>query len=107
MPEEKPLDKCTVKELREVAQGIEELHGISAMKKDELLHAIKDARGIPSAKPRSRASETIVDVKQNIRALKEEREELRERQDRAAVKRLRRKISRLKKKSRNIARARS
>ncbi len=107
MPEEKSLDKCTVKELREVAQGIEGLQGISAMKKDELLQAIKDAQGIPSEKPRPKASETIVDVKQNIRALKEEREELRERQDRAAVKRLRRKISRLKKKSRNIARARS
>ena len=47
MAEEKPLEKMTVKELRDVAHGIEGLEGVSAMKKEALLIAIKEARGIP------------------------------------------------------------
>ena len=49
--EEKPLDKMTVKELREVGKEIPELTGVTAMKKDELLAAIKKARGIEDEAP--------------------------------------------------------
>ena len=41
--EEKPLDKMTVKELREVGKEIPDLSGVTAMKKDELVAAIKKA----------------------------------------------------------------
>jgi hypothetical protein len=38
---EKPLEKMTAKELRKVALEIPELTGVHAMKKEELLAAIK------------------------------------------------------------------
>ena len=41
--EEKPIDKMTVKELREIAHEIPGLTGISGMKKEELLEAIGKA----------------------------------------------------------------
>ncbi len=107
MSEEKPLDKCTVKELREIAMGIESIHGVSAMKKDELLRAIKEARGISEEKPGEKPVETIREVKQQIRALKKKKEELRNSADQIGVKRLKRKIGRLKKKTRNMARVAS
>jgi ABC-type uncharacterized transport system ATPase subunit len=44
---EKPLDKMTVVELREVAkEEIPGITGVTGMKKDQLLEAIKEARGI-------------------------------------------------------------
>ena len=42
---EKPLEKMTVKDLREMAKEIPEITGVHGMKKDELIHAIKDAKG--------------------------------------------------------------
>ncbi|MBW2638313.1 MAG: hypothetical protein JRC86_12490 [Deltaproteobacteria bacterium] len=48
MAEEKSLEKLTVKELKEIALGMEEIQGVvSAMKKDELIAAIKQAKGVP------------------------------------------------------------
>ncbi len=41
------LDKLTAPELKEIALKIEGLSGVHAMKKEELLRAIKDAKGIP------------------------------------------------------------
>ncbi|MDD5475928.1 MAG: transcription termination factor Rho [Syntrophales bacterium] len=102
MSEEKPLDKLTVKELKEIALGIEGLHGVTAMKKDELLRVIKESRGIPIKKVMEKAVETIAGVKGQIVLLKEKREEMRAQSDRAGLKRLRRKISRLKKRTRKL-----
>lgn len=102
MSEEKPLDKLTVKELREIALGIEGIHGVTAMKKDDLLTAIKEAKGIPVKKTVEKAVETIAGLKERIGLLKEKREELREQNDRIGVKRLRRRISRLKKRTRKL-----
>ena len=48
---EKPLDKMTAKELREVAAGMSEITGAHGMKKDELLAAIKKAKGIEETTP--------------------------------------------------------
>jgi hypothetical protein len=42
---EKPLEKMTAKELREIALEIPEIEGVHAMKKEELLAAIREARG--------------------------------------------------------------
>ena len=44
--DEKPLDKMTAPELREVAKQIPGVIGASAMKKAELLSIIKEFRGI-------------------------------------------------------------
>ena len=43
---EKPLDKMTVKELREIAHVIPDLKGIHGMNKQDLLDAVKAHRGI-------------------------------------------------------------
>ena len=43
---EKPLEKMTVKGLREMAKEIPGITGVHGMKKDELIHAIKDAKSI-------------------------------------------------------------
>lgn len=102
MSAEKPLDTLTVKELREIALGIEGIHGVTAMKKDELLRAIKEARGIPIKKTGEKAVETIAGLKEQIGLLKEKREGLREHNDRTGIKRLRRRISKLKKRTRRL-----
>jgi hypothetical protein len=41
---EKPIEEMTVKELREVAKGIPDITGVSSMKKEQLLEAIKKAK---------------------------------------------------------------
>ena len=46
IPEEKPLDKMTAPELREIAREIPGVTGATAMKKAELLSIIKKHRGI-------------------------------------------------------------
>ena len=48
---EKPLDKMTVKELREIAKELPDVTGVHAMKKDELLRIIKADRGIKDEEP--------------------------------------------------------
>ena len=42
--EEKPIEEMTVKELKEVAKGIPDITGISSMKKEQLLEAIRSAK---------------------------------------------------------------
>ena len=48
---EKPLDKMTVVELREIAKEIPDVTGVSGMKKDQLLSIIKEAQGIKDEEP--------------------------------------------------------
>jgi hypothetical protein len=109
--EEKPLDKMTVKELREVGKEIPELTGVTAMKKDELLEAIKKDRGIedeepPAKKKTTKAAKGKVDVKDlkaKIVQLKEEKARARQDKNKAQVEILRRRINRLKKRTRKVA----
>ena len=42
---EKPLEKMTVKALREIGKEIPEITGVHGMKKEELIVAINEARG--------------------------------------------------------------
>lgn len=101
---EKPLDRMTAKELREMALGIEGIVGVHAMNKNELIAAIKKAKGIVDEKKR----ETIVDVrsiKKKIRELRSEKEAMKEAGEKEKVQLLRRRISRLKKKTRRAVAA--
>ena len=43
---EKPLEKMTVKALREIGKEMPEITGVHGMKKEELIVAIKEARGV-------------------------------------------------------------
>jgi len=46
---EKPLDKMTVKDLREIAKEIPDITGVHGMNKAELLEAVEKAKGIVEA----------------------------------------------------------
>lgn len=99
---EKPLEKLTAKELREIALTIEGVTGVHGMNKEELIKIIKQARGIVDEKKK----ETTIDVrslKAKIKELKAKREEARAAGDKKAVERLRKAISKLKKKTRRAA----
>ena len=107
----KPLDKMTAKELREVAMGIEGITGAHAMKKEELLVLIKEAKGIKDEEPDKRKKKVIKadvnlrELKEKIARLKEEKTAARMGEDKKKVDILRRRISRLKKLTRKVAHA--
>ncbi len=106
---EKDLDRMTVKELRAVAAENADLVGIHAMKKAELLAAIKDAHGIKKEKaPKEKIVKGAITVKQlktKIIELKSKRQEARTAKDKRMVEIYRRKINRLKKGTRKISQA--
>ncbi|HUV59605.1 MAG TPA: hypothetical protein VMW09_05785 [Desulfatiglandales bacterium] len=109
LSKEKDLDRMTVKELKEVAAESTDLVGIHAMKKAELLAAIKDAKGIKEEKaPKEKIEKgviTVKELKEKIIAFKVERKEARKARDKRMVHILRRKINRLKKETRRISKA--
>ena len=110
---EKPLEKMTVKALREIAKDIPEITGVHGMKKEELIVAITEARGIkdgevtPVKSAKAKAAPTISvtpgEIKKQIKALKSQRTAALESQDKKMAHVYKRRISRLKKKSRKAA----
>jgi cell division protein FtsX len=97
---EKPLDKMTAPELKEIAATIPGVTGVTAMKKEELLALIKKHRGIedePHAKKAEAAKRGFKKKLVELRALKAT---AREEKDNKKVDILRRRINRLKKKTR-------
>ena len=110
--EEKPLDRMTAKELREIAREIPGVTGVTAMKKEKLLEVIKKAKGIKEeaavktrAKKASADGVGIAELKQKIALLKQKKEEIRAARDRKKLDILRRRINRLKKRTRKAAQA--
>jgi hypothetical protein len=103
MEKDQPLEKLTAKELKEMALAMGGITGVTAMKKEELLASIKQAKGIPVQKTREKPVDTIVELKKKMRELRAKREELREAGKRKETGLLKKRISRLKKKTRRIA----
>ncbi len=101
MEKDQPLEKLTVKELKEMALATGGITGATAMKKEELIAAIKEVKGIPIQKTREKPVDTIVDIKRRMRELRAKREELREAGKETGL--LKKRISRLKKKTRRLA----
>ena len=99
---EKPLDRMTAKELREVALGLEGIVGVHAMNKSELLAAVKKAKGIVDDKKRQ-TSVDVRTIKGKIRELRSQKEAMKEAGDKKKMKIFRRRINRLKKKTRRVA----
>ena len=99
---EKPLDKMTVKELREIALQIENLVGVHGMNKAELLEVIKEVRGIADT-TKAKSSTTTKEIKSKIQALTIKRREALAGKEKTLSARYRRQISRLKKKTRRAA----
>ena len=104
MEKDQPLEKLTVKELKEMALAMGGVIGVTAMKKEELIVAIKEAKGIPIEKTRAVPIDTIVDIKKRMRELRVKREELREAGKQKETGLLKKRISHLKKKTRRLAR---
>ncbi|MFC1844870.1 transcription termination factor Rho [Thermodesulfobacteriota bacterium] len=111
---EKPLDKMTVVELREAAkEEIPDIKGVTGMKKDELLAALKDARGIKDETPAKKKKKkktagpkkemTVKEMKQEIVRLRAEKESIRKEGDKKKNEIIRRRINRLKKMTRKAA----
>jgi hypothetical protein len=118
---EKPLEKMTVKALREIGKEIPEITGVHGMKKEELIVAINEARGIkdepvqetkdePAKKakgikgePAKKQGISVSDLKKKIGATKAQRRAAIEAKDKKMATIYKRRISRLKKKSRKAA----
>ncbi len=109
---EKPLEKMTAKELREMALGLEGIQGVHAMKKEELITAIRAAKGIPEPEPKKekrivakkeKVVLTVAQLKQKVKELRAKREEVLQEKNVKMAEILRKRISRLKKKTRRAA----
>jgi hypothetical protein len=105
---EKPLDKMTVIELREFALAKNlGISGVHAMKKEELLPAVKEALGIKDEEPAAKVADkgTVAAMKQKIVLLMEEKRTAIASKDKKKTNVLRRRINRLKKRSKKVAKA--
>jgi hypothetical protein len=109
---EKPLEKMTATELREMALGLPGIHGVHAMKKEELITAIRVAKGIPEPESkkekkivakREKVVLTVAQLKQKVKELRTKREALLQQSNLKMAGILRKRISRLKKKTRRAA----
>ncbi len=109
---EKPLEKLTAKELREMALGIEGIHGVHGMKKEEMISAIRAAKGItePEAEKEKKSfvrKEKVVltkaELKKRGQELRLKREEALQQQNWKMAEILRKRIRRLKKMTRRVA----
>ena len=99
---EKPLEKMTVKDLRDMAKDMPGIDGVHGMKKEELIVAIKKVKGIKD-EPVKKADASVGEIKQQIRAIKAQRQDALEAKDSKMATIYKRRISRLKKKSRKAA----
>ncbi len=99
---EKPLEKMTAKELREIAITLSEITGAHGMNKPELINAIKLAKGI-EIESRKKTSSEVREIKKKIREFKAKRETLLESNDNKMAAIYKRRIIRLKKKTRKAA----
>jgi len=102
MEMKKPLDKMTVKELREVALELPQITGVHGMNKADLLLAVKKAKGIEDT-PVKKVSKTVGEVKRQIRNFKKMRAAALKEKNAKMATIYKRRISRLKKKSRRVA----
>ena len=99
---EKPLEKMTAKELREIGKEIPEITGVYGMNKVELVSAIKKARGITEDLTKKTDS-SVREIKRKVKALKADREAALNDNDHKMAKIYRRRLTKLKKKTRRAA----
>lgn len=105
----KSLEKMTAKELREMALEMPGIHGVHAMKKEELITAIRTAKGITEPEPKKekhivvkkeKIVLTVAQLKQKVKELRVKREETLQQRNWRMAEILRRRVSCLKKKTR-------
>jgi hypothetical protein len=101
---EKPLEKMTAKELREHALELGEITGVHGMNKEELLEAIKRAKGLKEEKKKKAEAVSVRDLKEKARELRAKKTEaIAAGEPRKKIDLLRRQANRLKKRSRRVA----
>jgi len=109
---EKPLEKLTAKELREMALELQSIQGVHAMKKEELIVAIRAAKGIPEPEgkkerqvfvKKEKAILTAVELKKKVQELRLQREEALQKHNRKLAEILKKRMSRTKKMTRRVA----
>jgi len=109
---EKPLEKLTAKELREMALGLPGIHGVHAMKKEELIVAVRAAKGLPEPETKrekkivakkEKIVLTVAQLKQRVKELRVKRGEFLQQRNLKMAEILRKRISRLKKRTRRAA----
>jgi hypothetical protein len=98
--EEKPLDKMTAPELKEIAATIPGATGVTAMKKEELLAIIKKHRGIEDDTHVKKAEAAKKTLKNKLIDLKAAKAAARQAKNKKEVDIIRRRMNRLKKKTR-------
>jgi hypothetical protein len=96
---EKPLEKMTAKELREIGKQLPEITGVYGMNKAELVSAIKKAKGITEDLPK-KSDSSVREIKKKIKALKTARESTINDNDHKMAEIYQRRINKLKKKTR-------
>ena len=102
---EEDLGRLPVKKLREEAKKYPEITGVHAMKKEELLKAIRKASGYPEkakVKTINDAVDVKSDLKKKLKGLKAQKKEALETKNREALKGVRKKMKRLKRKTRKL-----
>jgi uncharacterized protein with von Willebrand factor type A (vWA) domain len=100
---EKPLDKMTATELRKYAMDTGEISGVHGMNKEELLAAIKEAKGI---KDEGKHTEKVSmrDLKEKAAAMRGKKlEAIGAKEPQAKIDILRKKANRMKKRTRRAA----
>ena len=110
--QEKPLEKLTAKELREMALGLSGIHGVHAMKKEELIAAIRAAKGITEPEPKKekhvvakkeKVVLSVAELKRKAKELRAKKEEALQQRNWKVAEILKKRISRLKKMTRRAA----
>lgn len=96
------LEKLTATKLREMAKEYPSIQGAHAMKKEDLIVAILEAKGEPVKKVKKK-SVKISEIKKQIRTLKAEKAKLLLERDSKKVVQLRKQIKKLKRHSRRLA----
>ena len=65
---EKPLEKWTIKELREEALQIQGIQGVHGMNKDELIEIVREHKGLPA--PEKKKTVNVREIKAKVVDLK-------------------------------------
>ena len=96
---EKPLEKWTIKELRDEALQIPNIQGVHGLNKEEIIDILREVKGIPA--PEKKKGEGVRNIKKKVTDLRNARDEERSQgAPRARLNILRKKIAKLKKKTR-------
>ena len=98
----RPLEKMTVKELREIGLLVPTMVGVHSMKKTELVEQLTEVYGLEM--DTKKKVEGIGDLKARIREFKTLKAQAQEAGDKNKINLYRRKIGRLKKQTRKLAR---